>query len=960
MTLLLALALIAAGPKPEVIGLDSLTRQAIAEGLRIQGMKEPELGFYKQWAVDSFFRLKLIDRLLDNPLEVPEYVGRAARDVGAREMLPAALVRYQWNEIDVRVTAQDSARVWREVLAQAQAGPAEFTRSLPAGLSRALNLVLASFSVGDRYLKQAVKGLKPEELDILLGEAPDFYKDEDDTTEKSFSGILHREFGLEYDTSREVKSETILGYVRKLDRRALALSGLAVVEAAAEAQRLLAAEPVVFLQEGARDGVEGVDGRVWLAEETEWGTVIVGAEGDNSYRREACLIVELGGDDQYRNRAGGAVGFLNKPFSVCIDVSGNDRYESSKLFSQGAALFGCGVLIDCAGDDDYRAGHYAQGGGILGTGLLVDADGRDRFEAGFFVQGAADYGVGALLDLKGNDSYRSFCYCQGFAGIWAYGLLWDSKGNDLYYAGGRYLHEPLLPREYRSFAQGFAIGSRPDASGGIGFLGDAQGNDFYNAEVFCQGTSYWYALGMLWDGGGYDHYTAAQYTQGAGIHLSIGALVDEEGNDSYFSRLGPSQGEGHDLSVGVLVDRKGDDGYYCSGGQGIGLTNSVGLFADCDGNDWFMCSDSLLSHGSSNAARGFGGMGFFIDLAGRDRYPQASGVGDRCFWTKGTYGSGLDFDRPASVIDWEPDVDTTDIEEDSVVAPVESLFKTASLWEVGNVVKKVRRARKQLLARGREGVEYALTKKIDTKDGLELRNMEFLVQAMPDTARPLLFAGLRDTRHLARNNSAYLVGKMGRAAMDCVDSLLLALKEKRITPRRAANSLGDIGDSLVVPRILYLLRDTFEVSRIVTAEACGKLKNPAAVPELIQTLSDRQFTVRSAAEMALVAIGAPSLEVILERLAGMKAPALGHAVRAAGEVAAKLDSADSAGLRPKTRAALLPLLGHKEAFVRLAVVDALGKVLEPTVAEKLREAQAGETDLFVLTAYRAVLAQVRD
>ncbi|MEO0085535.1 MAG: HEAT repeat domain-containing protein, partial [candidate division WOR-3 bacterium] len=886
-------------------------------------------------------------------------VGKAAQAVGAREELPAALARYQWNEMDVKVTAQDSARVWREVVAQAKAKPA-IAQPLPENLGQALNLVLASFSVGDKYLKQAVKGLKPEELEILLGEAPDFYKDEDDTTEKSLSGALHREFGLAYDTSREVKSETILGYVRKLDRKALALSGLGVVMAATEARRLLESRPIVFLQEGMRDRVEGVEGRVWLAETTEFGLVIVGGEGDNIYRRDACLIIELGGDDQYRNRAGGAVGFLSRGFSVCIDMAGNDRYESAKLFSQGAGLFGCGVLIDLAGDDDYRAGHYAQGAGIFGTGLLWDREGRDRFEAGFCVQGAADYGVGTLVDLKGNDSYRSFCYCQGFAGIWAYGLLWDGAGNDLYYAGGKYLHEPLLPREYRSFAQGFAIGSRPDASGGIGFLGDRAGNDFYNAEVFCQGTSYWYALGMLWDGEGFDHYTAAQYTQGAGIHLSIGALVDEEGNDSYFSRLGPSQGEGHDLSVGVLVDRKGDDGYFASGGQGIGLTNSVGLFADCDGNDWYMCSDSFLSHGSSNAARGFGGMGFFIDLAGKDRYPQASGVADKWFWTKGTYGSGMDFDRPATVIDWEPDVDTTDIAEDSIVAPVESLFKTASLWEVGNVVKKVRRARKQLLARGREGVEYALTKKIDTKDGLELRNMEFLVQAMPDTAKPLLFAGLRDERYLARNNSAYLVGKMGRAAMDCVDSLLLALKEKRITPRRAANSLGDIGDSLVVPKILYLLRDTFEVSRIVTAEACGKLKNPEAVAELIRTLADKLFTVRSAAEMALVAIGLPSLEPILERLTAMKPPQLGHAVRAAGGLAAKLDSADTAGLRQKTRAALYPLLEHRDAFVRLVAVDALGRLMAPEVKERLREKRATEADPFVLTAYRAALARAQE
>jgi len=109
--------------------------------------------------------------------------------------------------------------------------------------------------------------------------------------------------------------------------------------------------------------------------------------------------------------------------------------------------------------------------------------------------------------------------------------------------------------------------------------------------------------------------------------------------------------------------------------------------------------------------------------------------------------------------------------------------------------------------------------------------------------------------------------------------------------------------------------------------------------------------------MALVAIGTLSLEGILERLSGMKGPALGHAVRAAGELAAKLDTTEQRALRVRTQEALLPLVGHRDAFVRLVTVDALGKSLEPAVAGKLREAQISETDPFVLTAYRAVLAR---
>ncbi len=932
-------------------GLDSVAQKALQEALVIQGMQEPELGFFKFWAVDSFFRLKVVERLLSRPLEVLPYVEGQAEVVQARHRNQAGLLRHLYSEIDVRLERRDSIRLAAEIDAELK------RKSGSTGVEGAVNIITAGFTVGKRYLDRALAKIFAHELDILLGEAPGFWRDEDDTLERNFSGRLHQEFGQVYDTSQQVKSETLLAYARKVDRRALALSGLAVVSAvqrAVESLKSLSADSLPAVT------VEGVRGEVVYYQESEWGKIVVGGTKDNVYETPAAVIFDLGGNDIYYNRAGGAVGILDHPFGVVIDLKGDDHYLSDRLFSQGSALFGCGVLIDLAGDDVYRGSHYTQGSAIFGTGLIYDAAGNDIYDAGFFAQGSGHYGVGVLIDEEENDSYRSLCYCQGFAGTWGYGLLAELAGNDLYYAGGKYKHEPLLPREYRSFAQGYAIGVRPDAGGGIGFLCDFQGNDFYNAEVYAQGTSYWYSLGMLYDQEGFDHYTAAQYTQGAGIHLSVGALVDEEGNDSYFSRLGPSQGEGHDLSVGVLVDRKGDDGYYASGGQGIGLTNSVGLFIDQDGNDWYMASESLICQGSANWARGFGGIGVFLDLAGRDWYPGRNVAADQNRWTKGTYGAGIDLPRPATVIDWEPDVDTSEASIDSVItAPVESVFKTASIWAVGNARKKVLRARKELIRLGSKAVVYVYEHKLDTKDGLESEAITALMKALPDTAKPYLFRGLRDERFLARQNSAYWLGEMGSNARDAVDSILLALKERRITPRRAVYALGSIGDWLVVPQILYLLQDTMEVSRIVTAEACGKLKNPVAIEPLIATLKDPLFTVRSAAEAALVAIGEPSVDPLLRSLAEQKESALGHSIRALGQIVAKLDSVRAEPVRQKCRNRLVFYLRHPAPFVRLCTVEALGRMLDSGTEVLLRTEEARETDLFVLNAYRQFLSRVR-
>lgn len=954
--MLIAVSLVTAGPD---YGLDSVARRALDEGLTAQGMTEADLGFFKFWATDSFFRLKVVERLMSHPLAVTPYVESSAAIVGEMETAPQSLVRYLYNEIDVRLTIQDSARLGREIAGEMRRPHCQLVQpgtNLPPSLEAAIRTVLAGFRVGSRHLQQAVARVPQRELDVLLGEAPGFWRDENDSLGKGFSGVLHREFGQTYDSLQDVKSETLLAYARKVDRRALALAGLAVVIASQQAAEMLETQPPVTLQDADYPDAPGVLGGVVVDLQTDWGLVVVGGTSDNTYYQDACMIIDLGGDDQYRNRAGGAVGILDHPFAVCIDLGGNDAYVADRPFSQGSALFGAGVLIDCSGDDVYRSYHYGQGAGIFATGLLWDKAGRDLYDAGFCAQGAGHYGVGVLADNGGDDSYRSYCYCQGFSGTWGYGLLAERQGNDLYYAGGRYKHTPLLPREYRSFSQGFSIGVRPDASGGVAFLCDRQGNDFYDSEVFTQGTSYWYSLGMLWDGEGFDHYTAAQYTQGAGIHLSVGALVDEEGNDSYFSRLGPSQGEGHDLAVGVLVDRKGDDGYYASGGGGIGLTNSVGLFLDCDGNDWYASTESLICHGSSNWARGFGGMGVFMDLAGRDWYNQRNLATDRASWNKGTFGSGIDLDRPATVIDWEPDVDTSTASLDSVIAaPVESVFKTASMWAVGNVRKKVLRSRKELIRLGEVAIRYVYEKKLDTKDGLESEAIVELMKAWPDTAKRYLFRGLRDGRFLARQNSAYWLGELGSNGRDAVDSILGALKARKITPRRAVYALGSIGDSLVVPRILYLLSDTFEVSRIVTAEACGKLKNPVAIPRLIQALGEGFFTVRSAAEAGLVAIGVPSLDPLLGSLASLKPVALGHALRVVGSVVRKLDTLATESMKQQCRAAVLRYIRHDEPFVRLTAVEALRHMMSGEVRAALVAAEPEETNGFVLTQYRQAM-----
>ena len=126
----------------------------------------------------------------------------------------------------------------------------------------------------------------------------------------------------------------------------------------------------------------------------------------------------------------------------------------------------------------------------MGIGILIDYAGTDTFNGDHFSNGAAYYGAGLLLDL-GNDAdiYHSSTFSQGFGGPRGFGLLYDHSGNDLYRANGLTPSVYGTPAVYVSFSQGIGFGLRHYDSGGIGILYDAQGNDRYEGGEFSQALS---------------------------------------------------------------------------------------------------------------------------------------------------------------------------------------------------------------------------------------------------------------------------------------------------------------------------------------------------------------------------------------------------------------------------------------------------------------------------------------
>lgn len=408
--------------------------------------------------------------------------------------------------------------------------------------------------------------------------------------------------------------------------------------------------------------------------ETPLGAVVIGTRGDDEYTEEAWLLVDPGGNDVYRNRAGGVR--MGPGTSLLVDLGGNDRYESEDFFSQGSAFGGVGVLVDVSGDDRYAGGDCSQGAAVVGVGLLCDGGGSDSFTADRYAQGAGTFGYGLLLvEGREDDRYRLGKQGQGYGRTAGYGVLRDRGGNDVYETGTKY--ESMYSqwtggrKVYWSFAQGCGFGfycrydeKTPDGGsrlvtremfpGGVGLLLDDEGDDAYRASMYGQGTAYFYGLGLCVDRAGNDSYTASWYGQGAAPHFAAGVLADGGGDDTYVG-MHQVQGNGRDFSVGVLLDLAGDDAYTAEDRvQGCGdLRDGYGIFVDAAGKDRYDAKRESARGWATETnperqptkEHPYADVGVFLDLGGRDVYEGKAAGADGKTWVDARTKRGVGLDR---------------------------------------------------------------------------------------------------------------------------------------------------------------------------------------------------------------------------------------------------------------------------------------------------------------------------
>jgi hypothetical protein len=600
---------------------------------------------------------------------------------------------------------------------------------------------------------------------------------------------------------------------------------------------------------------------------TPYGKIAIGTYGDDVYEGNYLLILDPGGNDMYAITGGKKEALLH-PVQCIVDLSGNDTYRGGD-YALGSGYFGIGILHDLSGDDVYSGGNFSLGSGVFGIGYVHDRSGMDSYSSKTNTQGMGFFGIGILQDVQGNDHYAIHAHGQAFAGTRGVGILTDHAGNDSYICASPFQDFLRYDDHFESFAQGAALGYRPIASGGLALLIEHSGNDVYVADIYGQGTGYWYGFGGLIDLQGSDMYKAHQYAQGSGVHLAQGLLWDASGNDTYTSH-GVSQGCGHDIAVGLLIDEQGNDSYTVESlSLGAGNANAISLFTDLMGDDSYIARNVNNTMGYSDFRRNYGMIGIFADAGGNDMY--GNQTRNNSMQKRSTFGLFMDaefgfMDKKAAKLTAErTDSIITEIDFGYVWSSMDSIFIRASAapqkYQSG-----VEIARKELIALGLPALSYC-EEKYGTQMPRERLALEQIIpqlyKAYPMEVEASLLRACEDDSIEVIGLGLSLMAKFKlKSGIPVMQSLLDHGNWRiRSIAAKQIGEMGELSDS-VLEVLSHRLQDEESMVRASAAYSIGKVL-PSNVIELLQSaFFEEAQIIRNSALMGIRGSGKVSLGLL--------------------------------------------------------------------------------------------------
>jgi hypothetical protein len=391
----------------------------------------------------------------------------------------------------------------------------------------------------------------------------------------------------------------VLAFIDHIDRVALTRSAMLIASLTDE-KFLQQMKDDLMGEKLVDNNVDGVAGTMLASRRVrDIGWIVIAGIEENHYMHNPndriALIVDLGGNERYENCT--QTGFpllgptadanaipMPEPFSVVIDLSGDDSYTGTGQQSCGAAVLGVAMLFDREGNDTYVAPSRSLGYGSFGVGMLIDRKGNDSYTSVVLTQGAAFNGLGLFYDAEGNDKMVAAAHAAGFAMPGGVGCFLDAAGNDAVSTIGSNGNPPIESmsirgwNKYQGMGQGSALGFRYAhttgnggyVGGGLGLCLDFAGNDTYVSGEYGQGAGYYYGTGIYYNAKGNDSYTSEGSCNGAGVYAGQGLFVDAAGDDKYTGATTVAFGAATSAATGVFIDLAGDDTYTMDGNIAFG------------------------------------------------------------------------------------------------------------------------------------------------------------------------------------------------------------------------------------------------------------------------------------------------------------------------------------------------------------------------------------------------------
>jgi hypothetical protein len=808
-------------------------------------MKRDDLFLRWDAVPDDAHRLRSIKRLFDDPLSsfsLADTLGKIGRAGAIDPQIFfrnfAALLDLGDGLIDPSRPLLSDAEI--KLLTKIDLNTLNYRPALI--LRRYLALSLTTYS----RLLNARSGIDSATLGRIVSYSDSLVLQSEEAAEASLVEMrMGERYGLERSKQFFEVDATQLNHGRLLS------PGVSLYMNALELARTMAAE-------AERSG-DSIKTQIW---ETWLGKVVIGGPGSDTYAGDFFCIIDVGGDDIYRAASRDRDDAFDRPVSLIVDFAGNDTYLGED-YSFGGTLFGASTLIDLGGDDRYAVQNFSLGCGYFGVGVLYDAAGSDVYTGGTCVEGAGLFGIGLLVDDKGNDTYRAHLESQGFGYTRGIGGIAEGEGNDTYIAASPYIDFLRYDDHFETFCQGASLGARPVASGGIGFIAEQSGSDSYQADIFGQGTAYWYGFGTIVDRRGNDQYTAFQYAQGSGVHLASAVLIDDSGNDNYVSH-GVSQGCGHDIAFGGLYDALGDDNYVVESlSLGGGNADAISLFVDAAGADGYIARHENTL-GYSDVRRMYGMIGIFLELDGKDFYGTSRG-GNDTLWTGSFYGVGLDGNfRPSATASGATPVGTTGEPDPTadLATDIPTLFIQASAAPQ-KYQYLVEPARKQLVDRADESIPF-LMNQLGTESARERLALGIILPRIGKRVVQQLIDTVLLSRDFQRVTMAiYSLGEMHDSTAAVALGRKLTDGKNWLVRASAGEAILKMDASSARSYLRQALRDSFELVRGRAARALAIVANREDLGHLAPLINDRSQIVRYQLQMGLKQRGADSIAPFL-------------------------------------------------------------------------------------------------